>query len=67
VNYKNKLVDVRAGVAIGIAAALVSYAGVALSVVLPTLLGNLLFAALMLYTALQFIVRALGARKDLDR
>ncbi len=59
VNVKNKLVDVRAGVIIGIAAALISYAGVAVSVILPTVLGNLLFVALMLYTAAQFIFRAI--------
>jgi uncharacterized membrane protein YfcA len=59
VNAKNKLVDVRAGVTIGIAAALISYAGVAVSVILPTVLGNLLFALLMLYTSAQFIIRAI--------
>lgn len=67
VNLKNNLVDIRAGVTIGIAAAAVSYAGVALSVVMPVLLGNLLFAALMLYTASQFIFRAIKASKSIDR
>ncbi|MEN9751606.1 MAG: hypothetical protein RLZZ600_653 [Actinomycetota bacterium] len=62
VNLKNNLVDVRAGVTIGIAAALISYAGVAVSVILPTVLGNLLFAMLMLYTAVQFIIRAVRSR-----
>jgi uncharacterized membrane protein YfcA len=67
VNLKNNLVDMRAGVTIGIVAAAVSYVGVALSVVMPTLLGNVLFALLMLYTALQFVLRAYRASKPVDR
>ena len=59
VNLKNKLVDVRAGVIIGLVAAAVSYAGVALAVVMPSMLSNILFALLMLYTAVQFILRAI--------
>jgi uncharacterized membrane protein YfcA len=59
VNLKNKLVDVRAGVIIGLVAAAVSYAGVAVAVIMPSTLSNILFALLMLYTAAQFISRAI--------
>lgn len=64
VNYKNRMVDLRAGISIGIVAALVSYAGVAVSAVMPALLGNLLFAVLMLATAAQFALRAVRSRQS---
>lgn len=67
VNLKNQLVDVRAGVTIGLLAAAVSYAGVAVAVIMPTVLSNVLFALLMLYTALQFVLRAYRASKPVDR
>lgn len=66
VNFKNKLVDVQAGVTIGLVAAAVSYAGVAVAVIMPSVLSNVLFAVLMLYTAGQFIVRAFRAARRLD-
>ena len=67
VNLKNKLVDVQAGVTIGLVAAVVSYAGVAVAVIMPSVLSNVLFALLMLYTAVQFIIRAYRASRHLDR
>lgn len=67
VNTKNKIVDLRAGVTIGVISAIVSYAGVAVAVIMPTILSNVLFAALMLYTAVQFFIRAIRASRHLDR
>lgn len=64
VNLQDKRVDLRAGVTIGIIAACVSYAGVAVAVIMPSTLSNVLFALLMLYTAVQFIIRALRVRKS---
>ena len=64
VNLKNKLVDVRAGVIIGVVAAAVSYAGVAVAVIMPSTLSNILFSLLMLYTAVQFIIRAIRASRS---
>lgn len=66
VNVRNGLADVKAGLAIGVVAAMISYAGVAVSVIMPTVLGNVLFAALMLFTAVQFILRAVRATKHID-
>ena len=63
VNLKNKFVDVHAGVLIGCVAAAVSYAGVAVAVVMPDVLSNILFALLMLYTAAQFVLRAIRSGK----
>jgi uncharacterized membrane protein YfcA len=59
VNLRNKLVDVRAGVIIGAVAAAVSYAGVAVAVIMPSTVSNILFSLLMLYTAMQFVIRAI--------
>jgi uncharacterized membrane protein YfcA len=67
VNLKNQLVDIRAGVTIGLVAAAVSYAGVAVAVIMPSELSNVLFALLMLYTAVQFIVRAYRTTGTIDR
>jgi uncharacterized membrane protein YfcA len=65
VNLMNNRVDVRSGVIIGLVAALVSYAGVAVSLILPSLWANLLFAVLMIYTAIQFIIRAIRTRNPI--
>jgi hypothetical protein len=47
-----------------VVAALVSYAGVATAVILPSVLANILFAGVMAYTAVQFAVRALRSRRS---
>jgi uncharacterized membrane protein YfcA len=57
-NMRFGMVDLKAAAFIGVVAALVSYAGVATSVILPSVLANVLFAAVMAYTAVQFAIRA---------
>jgi len=57
-NMRFGMVDLRAAGFIGVVAALVSYAGVATSVILPSVLANVSFAAVMAYTAVQFAIRA---------
>lgn len=64
VNFKNNFVNVRAGLIIGVVSASFSYAGVAVAVVMPSMLSNILFAVLMLYTAVHFFYRAV---KSLER
>lgn len=63
-NMKFGMVDLKAAAVIGIIAAVVSYLGVATALVMPSWLANLLFAAIMLYTAGQFTVRALRSRRQ---
>lgn len=62
-NMRFGMVDLKAGAFIGVVAALVSYAGVVTSAILPSALANILFAAVMAYTAVQFAVRALRSRR----
>lgn len=62
-NMRFGMVDLKAGAFIGAVAALVSYAGVATSAILPSVLANVLFAAVMAYTAVQFAVRAVRSRR----
>lgn len=61
-NVRFGLVDLRAGVVIGAVAAAVSYAGVATAAILPSLWADILFALIMLYTAVQFAIRAVRLR-----
>lgn len=63
-NMRFGMVDLKAGAFIGVVAALVSYAGVVTSAILPSVLANILFAAVMAYTAVQFAVRAVRARRS---
>ena len=63
-NMRFGMVDLKAGALIGVVAALVSYAGVVTSAILPSALANILFAAVMAYTAVQFAVRAVRARRS---
>jgi uncharacterized membrane protein YfcA len=63
-NMRFGMVDLKAGAFIGVVAALVSYAGVVTSAILPSALANILFAAVMAYTAVQFAVRAVRARRS---
>jgi len=58
------MVDLRAAGFIGVVAALVSYAGVATSVILPSILANVLFAVVMAYTAVQFAIRAVRTARS---
>ena len=62
-NMRFGMVDLKAGAFIGVVAALVSYAGVVTSAILPSALANILFAAVMAYTAVQFAVRAVRSRR----
>ncbi len=62
-NMRFGMVDLKAGAFIGVVAALVSYAGVVTSAILPSELANILFAAVMAYTAVQFAVRAVRSRR----
>ena len=62
-NMRYGMVDLKAAAYIGVVAALVSFAGVATSLILPSVLANILFAAVMAYTAVQFAVRALRSRR----
>ena len=62
-NMRFGMVDLKAGAYIGVVAALVSYAGVATSAILPSMLANILFAAVMAYTAVQFAIRAVRSRR----
>jgi uncharacterized membrane protein YfcA len=63
-NMRFGMVDLRAAGFIGVVAALVSYAGVATAVILPSVLANILFAVVMAYTAVQFAVRAIRGRRS---
>ncbi len=67
VNFKNGYVDIRSGVIIGAVAATVSYGGVLIAVSIPTVVSNILLALLLLYTAVQFFIRAIRATKAVDR
>jgi uncharacterized membrane protein YfcA len=63
-NMRFGMVDLKAAGFIGVVAALVSYAGVATAVILPSVLANILFAGVMAYTAVQFAVRAVRSRRS---
>ena len=62
-NLRFGMVDLKAAAVVGVVAAAVSYAGVLTAVILPSLVANILFAAIMLYTAVQFAVRAIRAAR----
>lgn len=63
-NLRFGMVDLRAGSVIGLVAAAVSYAGVATAAILPSIWADILFALIMLYTAVQFAVRAARRQKS---
>jgi hypothetical protein len=63
-NMRFGMVDLKAAGFIGVVAALVSYAGVATSVILPSILANVLFAVVMAYTAVQFAIRAVRTARS---
>ena len=62
-NWRAGTVDVRAGLAVGIAAAIASIPGSALAIALPPRLSAILFGALLLAVAVQLAVKALGAAR----
>ncbi len=61
-NLRAGLVDLRAGAVVGVAATLASFPGVALAFAVPARLSGALFAALLLATAVQLVVRTLRSR-----
>ena len=61
-NLRFGMVDRTASLVIGLVAAGVSFAGVATAVILPSWIANILFAAIMVYTSVQFAIRAWKAR-----
>lgn len=61
-NVRNRLLDVRTGLIVGIAAAVASVGGSLLAQVLPPRESNLLFAVLLVAIAVQLSVRALRMR-----
>ena len=62
-NLRGGIVDLRAGAVVGVAATLTSFAGVALAFWLPARLSGILFAALLLLSVAQIVVRALRTRR----
>jgi len=63
VNARNRMVDMRAAIVIGVIAAAVSYLGVMVAKVVPEWLSNAMFAVLILFTATQFAIRAIRAQQ----
>ena len=61
-NLRGGLVDVRAGVVVGIAAVAASVPGVALALLMTPRVSSILFAALLLVAALQLAVKAVRAQ-----
>lgn len=65
-NSRAGTVDVRAGLAVGIAATLASVPGAAIALALPPRLSGILFAALLLAVAAQLVVKSVrGTRRPL--
>lgn len=58
-NVRGKLVDVRAGLVLGVAATAASFGGVALAFLVPPALSGILFALLLIVSAAQLIFRAI--------
>ncbi len=61
-NTRNRLVDVRAGLIVGVAATVASFGGAALAFVMSPAVSSYLFAALLLVSAVQLTVRAIRMR-----
>ena len=62
-NLRGGLVDVRAGVVVGIAAVAASVPGVALALLMTPRVSSILFAALLVVAALQLAVKAVRAQR----
>ena len=57
-----KLVDVKAGAVVGLAATVSSFGGVALAFLVPAQLSGILFGILLIISAVQLSVRAIRNR-----
>ncbi len=62
-NARNGLVDVRAGLIVGVAATLASFGGAALAFLMTPAVSSYLFAGLLLVSAVQLTVRAIRMRR----
>lgn len=62
-NVRGRLVDVRSGAVLGLAATLASFLGVALAFWIPPHLSGVLFALLVLFSAVQLTIRTLRTRR----
>jgi uncharacterized membrane protein YfcA len=62
-NIRGRMVDVRAGVVVGIAATLASFIGVSLAFLVPPEVSGILFAILLIVSAVQLTIRAILGRK----
>jgi uncharacterized protein len=60
-NLRGHVLDLRAGAIVGLAATAASFAGVALAFLVPPRLSGILFAALVLFSAVQLAIRAVRA------
>jgi uncharacterized membrane protein YfcA len=62
-NVRNKLVDVGAGLVVGIAATVAAVPGVALALLLTPRVSSILFAALLVVAAIQLTFKAIRAQR----
>lgn len=62
-NSRRSLVDVPSGLAVGVAASIASFGGVALSFLMAPRVSTTLFAVLLLFTAVQQVVRTIRAMR----
>lgn len=62
-NIRNKLVDVRAGVVVGVAATIASFPGAILAFLIPAAVSGVLFAALLVFAAIQLAIKAVKAQR----
>jgi uncharacterized membrane protein YfcA len=63
-NARGGVVDVRAGLVVGVAATVASFGGVALAFLMPPVVSSVLFAALLFAAAIQLAVRAWRLRSS---
>jgi uncharacterized membrane protein YfcA len=63
-NMRSGTVDVRAGLLVGVAATAASYGGVLLAFIMPPRLSAVLFAALLLLSAVQLTIRTLRTKRN---
>jgi hypothetical protein len=62
-NIRGRLVDLRAGLVVGLAATLISAPGVALALVIPPRLSGILFAGLLILAVVQLSIKAVRAQR----
>lgn len=63
-NLRNRVVDIRAGIVVGVAAVAASFGGVALAFLIPPQIGGIVFAALLVLSAAQLAWRAIKAQRS---